>query len=249
MRTDRFGCLQVLKITCGYGTILGCSLDPGWKPQGFPPSMSQRFVSALGLGSKRAETATVIFLCAVKNHGEPSLFKDLHWRGGGQWVIGSAAGVQCSTSESQLENSVCDFSDLTVLEAACGRVASRNFLFELIMKKGTESPSATLSSEVVSPFYRRNMERQRSVCIWKGRLVCKILKPEDGSMFADSKAVCPSPIWAAQDQSAGEDPSGRQNSAMLTRFHVQLAHAHKHTLWDFSHTLKTSVGFHILCTI
>ena len=35
MRTDRFGCLQVLKITCGYGTVLGCSLDPGWKPQGF----------------------------------------------------------------------------------------------------------------------------------------------------------------------------------------------------------------------
>ena len=125
---------------------------PWLETAGFSPSMSQRFVSALGLGSKRAETATVIFLCAVKNHGEPSLFKDLHWRGGGQWVIGSAAGVQCSTSESQLENSVCDFSDLTVLEAACGRVASRNFLFELIMKKGTESPSATLSSEVVLLF-------------------------------------------------------------------------------------------------
>lgn len=51
----------------------------------------------------------------------------------------------------QLVN-VGDFSDLTVLEAACGRVASRNFLFELIMKKGTESPSATLSSEVVLLF-------------------------------------------------------------------------------------------------
>ena len=122
--------------------VLCCSLDPDWNPdwnpQGFLHPCLNDFCVRTGPWIKAGAVVT-LSPCAVTNHGEPALFKDLHWCWGGRWVIGSA-GVQCSTCESQREIQLV----IWVTE-----LFHSHFLLELIMEKGTESPSATLSSEVI----------------------------------------------------------------------------------------------------
>ena len=152
MNLIRIGCFG--QITRGYWTV--------WMSNGNRIVFSShvRFVGTLDqseLGWQRCQILQ-------KNHGEPLLFKDLYRYRGGQGII-RAANMQCSASDSQLENSCRVFSGF-IIGVTRSWVTSRNFSTLIWSLKSVVSLCHLLSVELFQTFGLFCMLYQRHMVTW-----------------------------------------------------------------------------------